>query len=150
MEDILKLEQKPKDIASLKETEEAIYLLEQWCFEKRKNFYYTESSKLPENKTSEDYQHDIIQLADELIEQAWIFGGIDSLRQLIDLIEMKKINGNDLRDNASFSVYENGVTKGNCSILKILWQFLLASRLNHTRINKVSTFFSHKVIFHRS
>ena len=94
LEDILRLGEKPKDLSNLKETEKGIYLLEQWCVEKRKHSYYTESNQPPANTTCGANENDINQLADDLIEKAWIFGGLDSFRQLISSIKTNKINGN--------------------------------------------------------
>lgn len=73
-----------------------IYLIENWCHEKRKIAYFKSESgelKSAENESINGFDELHQEDVDSLIEKAWIYGYKSHIYKLIDLIETDKLNG---------------------------------------------------------
>jgi hypothetical protein len=75
-------------------------LLENWCNERRKKSYFKNQNIIePENKTDLMKYENVHgtsneKIADNLLEKAWINDDPKYIKELITLIESKKLNGN--------------------------------------------------------
>ena len=95
--------------SDLKTKSANIFLLEQWCIERRKQSYFKENERTKSNSKINEGELVSGENPDDLIAKAWSQGKTESLLKLLNFIESRKINGsnNYFFFSTKFNIYSN-------------------------------------------